>query len=85
MKTNLLVNVPHNQRQENLTLILWGNQQGADNELWGIRGEGSLVQFISNNGMAISVAALVRNSEIVQKTPEMVPEQFWRLEKIDKK
>ena len=82
VKTGLLVNVPNNSKQENLALILWGNQNGADNEIWGIRGEGSVVQFLSKNQMAISVANPAPNSEIIQVNPQTTPEQLWIIKRL---
>ncbi|MFO0064984.1 MAG: RICIN domain-containing protein [Pirellulaceae bacterium] len=82
VKNGMLVNVPHNSKQENLALILWGNQNGADNEIWGIRGEGSVVQFLSKNQMAISIANPAPNSEIIQVNPQATPEQLWIIKRL---
>ncbi len=82
VKTGLLVNVPHNSKQENLAFIPWGNQRGADNEIWGIRGEGSVVQFLSKNQMAISIANPAPNSEIIQVNPQATPELLWMTQRL---
>jgi hypothetical protein len=82
VKTGLLVNVPNNSKQENLALILYGKQEWTQNEIWAIRGEGSVVQFLSQNQLALSVASPSPNSEIVQVTPKLSPEQFWIVERL---
>jgi hypothetical protein len=80
-----LINVPNNENRENLELILWGNQKGAANELWQINGEGSTVQLLSTNNLAIAASSTVNDSPIVQSKPAADPQQFWVLEKINKK